>query len=259
MFVQVKQEADAPAAGATISPQSGYLLSLQATQNLDSDAQPEVDANPRVMPSAVSNFGLTNIPVAGLSQPVPNPEPTPDLDPTACANNIVEQHVLAESDQGAALSPPQAPVTPPPPPSPPLPSQQTVPQLILQLDGNIARSRQMSFAAHSPASATVKLWRSNQQNVAMYSLSLVGNARTPEEYVGIDPKDLIIHSRWAAGMYDRAGAASIWHARRTTVPLPIETPVDIVYTMVEALYRGSITLRHDNVEHLLLLSHAMQV
>ena len=134
-----------------------------------------------------------------------------------------------------------------------------MPELILQLDGNMARSRKMSFDVHSPAPATVKLWRSSQQNTAMYSFFLVGNAKTPAEYVGIDVKDLRIHSRWAADMYDCAGADSIWHASSTSVVLPVETPVDIVYTMVESLYKGKITLRHDNVEHLLLLSHAMQV
>lgn len=155
----------------------------------------------------------------------------------------------------------QDPVTPSPSQTLPKPfkHQQAVLALVLVLEGDVARSRRMLFSRHFPARGTVKLWRENQQNAAMYSLRLIGDARKPEEFVGIDPKDLRIHSKWAAGLYGNASPDGGWHDSSTQIVLPVQTPSSVVYEMVEALYHGKVTLRHDNVEHLLQLAHAMQV
>lgn len=131
--------------------------------------------------------------------------------------------------------------------------------LVLVLESDVARNRRMLFTKHSPARATAKFWTENHQNAAMYSLRLIGDAHKPEESVGIDPKDLRIHSKWAAGMYGTAFPDSGWHDSSTDMVVPVQTPSSIVYEMVQALYQGRVTLRHDNVEHLLLLAHVMQV
>ena len=41
--------------------------------------------------------------------------------------------------------------------------------------------------------------------------------------------------------------------------LPVQTPPQVVSKMVEALQSGKISLGHDDVEQVLVLSHAMQV
>ena len=165
------------------------------------------------------------------------------------------------SHQEASHSQPQDPVTPPTSHTLPIPLQlqQAVPALVLVLDSDVACSRKMLFGRHSPAKATAKLWKENQQNAAMYSLRLIGNALKPEEPVGIDPKDLRIHSKWAARLYGKPSPDGGWHDSSTKIVLPVQTPFSIVYEMVQALYQGRVTLRHDNVEHLLLLAHAMKV
>lgn len=194
-----------------------------------------------------------------------NPGTSPNLDGHHSAGlehsrSGTEAHSQrVSSQQEASQSQFQDPVTPPTSQTVPLPHQQAVPVLVLVLDSDVARNRKMLFTKHSPAQATAKFWRENQQDAAMYSLRLIGDAQMPEESVGIDPKDLRIHSRWAAGMYGKASPDGGWQDSSTEMVVPVQTPSSIVYEMVQALYHGRVTLRHDNVEHLLLLAHAMQV
>ena len=97
----MKQKVNAPACNANVDPWSGYPVSSKSNGNPDSDAQPEHDADASMAPSEVPTPGPTNIPLAGLT---PYPEPAPALVPATYANNIIEQHVAAESNQGAAQS-----------------------------------------------------------------------------------------------------------------------------------------------------------
>ena len=107
--------------------------------------------------------------------------------------------------------------------------------------------------------ATFEQWKENQQNAAMFTCKLVGDARYPDQYVGINPEDLKIHSTWAADMFEAPAPDSVWRCSSAEIVLPLQAPKCIVYQLVRALYRGEINLRHRHVEHLLLLSHAMQV
>ena len=196
----------------------------------------------------------------------PNSATSPNLDASPRANlehsrpGTEGQFQSVSSQQEATPSPPQDPVTPTP--SIPLPTpaqhQQAEPALVLALESDVACSRKMLLKGHSPSPAAGKYWRKNQHIVALYSTTLIGNENKREQRVGIDVKDLIIHSKWFAKLYSSASADSAWQASNTEIPVPLQTPPSIVYEMVEALYRGKITLRHDNVEQLLLLSHAMQ-
>ena len=191
------------------------------------------------------------------------PDTRPNLDANCSANlddrsGTEEKRQRAAVQQEAALSPPQDPLTPLP--SPPFPKhQQAVPTLILELDSVMAKPRKLPFRSHSPAPATVTFWKEHHGNAAFFGVRLSGNAQKPKEFVGIDLKDLIVHSGWFARIRKDALADIAQHGSSTKILVPLQTPHSIVSEMVESLYSGTVSLNHENVEQLLLLSHAMQV
>ena len=88
---------------------------------------------------------------------------------------------------------------------------------------------------------------------------MICNAQNPDLVVGIASQDLLVHSAWAARMFQETEYGSDMPATGTQTILPVQMPLVTVNNMVEALYSGSIELTHAGVEQMLVLSHAMQV
>ena len=169
------------------------------------------------------------------------------------------QHEHPPQSSAAPKSAAQAPAAPTPAAPTPLSAQQDTYPVLLQLDACMAPALSLPLAKHKPGSAVIKFWRANHQNPALYSLRLIGDAQQPGESVGIGTQDLMIHSAWAASILPTTDTNRPVSPHGVDTLLPVKTPASVVSKMVESLHSGTISLSHDNVEHMLMLSHAMKV
>ncbi|KAL0042748.1 hypothetical protein WJX79_009431 [Trebouxia sp. C0005] len=132
--------------------------------------------------------------------------------------------------------------------------------VLLQLDARMAPAVSLRLAKHKPNSAVIKFWKVYYQNFAVYNLQLIGDAQQqPGESVGIGTQDLMIHSAWAASLLPTTDTSRQASANRIDMLLPVKTPASVVSKMVESLHSGTLSLGHENVEQMLVLSHAMKV
>ncbi len=132
--------------------------------------------------------------------------------------------------------------------------------MLLQLDACMGPALSLPLAKHKPGSAVIKFWRANHQNPALYNLRLIGDAQQqPGESVGIGTQDLMIHSAWAASILPTTDTNRPVSTNGVDIVLPVKTPASVVSKMVESLHSGTISLGHENVEQMLMLSHAMKV
>ncbi|KAL0049793.1 hypothetical protein WJX82_010089 [Trebouxia sp. C0006] len=73
------------------------------------------------------------------------------------------------------------------------------------------------------------------------------------------PTDASQHSAWAASILPTADTNRPVSTNGVDILLPVKTRASVVSKMVESLHSGTISLGHENVEQMLMLSHAMKV
>ena len=185
--------------------------------------------------------------------------------PQQTQSQLQSQSQPQHSNQSHPEQPPQSSDAPksaaqaPAAPQPVLAQQDTYP-VLLQLDACMAPALSLPLAKHKPGSAVIKFWRANHQNPALYNLRLIGDAQQqPGESVGIGTEDLMIHSAWAASILPTADTNRPVSTNGVDILLPVKTRASVVSKMVESLHSGTISLGHENVEQMLMLSHAMKV
>ncbi|DBA72454.1 TPA: hypothetical protein ACH3X2_010479 [Trebouxia sp. C0005] len=201
------------------------------------------------------------------------PQPTPQQTPTQAQQTefqLQSQTPAQPSNHSQHQHPPQSSAAPKPAaqaqaaptPAAPLPvsAQQDTYPVLLQLDARMAPAVSLRLAKHKPNSAVIKFWKVYYQNFAVYNLQLIGDAQQqPGESVGIGTQDLMIHSAWAASLLPTTDTSRQASANRIDMLLPVKTPASVVSKMVESLHSGTLSLGHENVEQMLVLSHAMKV
>ncbi len=201
--------------------------------------------------------------------PQPDPQQTP-TQPQQTESQPQSRSQPQPSNQSQQEHPPQSPAAPKsaaqaqaaptPAAPPPISAHQDTYPVLLQLDACMAPALSLPLAKHKPGSAVVKFWRANHQNPALYNLRLIGDAQQqPGEPVGVGTQDLMIHSAWAAGILPTTDTNRPVSTNGVYILLPVKTPACVVSKMVESLHSGTISLGHDNVEQMLVLSHAMKV
>ena len=264
-----------------------HLSQNKATDASDSQSalniETHVKAEPHSGPIITSHPQATSQDAAQPSlvlHPQPPPQPDPQQNPTQPQQTPAQpqqtqsqlqprsqpqpsnqsQHEHPPQSSAAPKSAAQAPAAPTPATPTPLSAQQDTYPVLLQLDACMAPALSLPLAKHKPGSAVIKFWRANHQNPALYNLRLIGDAQQqPGESVGIGTQDLMIHSAWAASILPTTDTNRPVSPHGVDVLLPVKTPASVVSKMVDSLHSGTVSLSNENVEHMLMLSHAMKV
>ena len=251
---------------ASDASESQIALNTEAHVKAEPHSGPITDSHPQATSQDAAQPSL----VLHAQPPLqPDPQQTP-TQPQQTQSQLQSQSQPQPSNQSQHEHPPQSPAAPKsaaeaqaaptPAAPPPVSAQQDTHLVLLQLDACMAPALSLPLAKHKPGSAVIKFWRANHQNPALYNLRLIGDAQQqPGESVGIGTQDLMIHSAWAASILPTTDTNRPVSTNGVDILLPVKTPASVVSKMVESLHSGTISLGHENVEQMLMLSHAMKV
>ena len=265
--VHQSQTKASDASESQIAPSTEAHVKAEPHSGPLTSSHPEATSQDAAQPSLVLH---------AQSPPQPDPQQTPTqpqqtpTQPQQTQSQLQSQSPPQPSTQSQHEQPPESSAAPkstaqtqaaPTPAAPqPVSAQQDTHPVLLQLDACMAPALSLPLAKHKPGSAVIKFWRANHQNPALYNLRLIGDAQQPPgESVGIGTQDLMIHSAWAASILPTTDTNRPVSTNCVDILLPVKTPALAVSKMVESLHSGTISLSHENVEQMLMLSHAMKV
>ena len=110
-------------------------------------------------------------------------------------------------------------------------------------------------------SSSLKFWQTNQHDVHLFPVHLIGDSTRPTEIISIGLTDLLSHSSWAQKRYTEQGNSKTLEWKQPPpipIVLPVRTDPSIVRKLVTAFYSRQLHLE-DDAEPMLILAHAMKV